>query len=134
MMLNSRGLRNCNPCNIRRDKTTLWQGESPLQTDPDFVIFVTPEYGIRAAAKILYNYQRDGATTLRQMISRWAPPSDNNDTVAYIATVSNYTGIDQDAQVNLATMLPALIKGMIYQENGQQPYSDDTIMTGIGMA
>ena len=46
-------------------------------------------YGYRAIFKILFNYYRNyKLDTIRKMITRWAPPEDNNHTEAYIKTVS----------------------------------------------
>ena len=46
----TRGLRNNNPLNIRRNKTK-WQGLSVTQTDKSFFQFKTMAYGYRAAFK-----------------------------------------------------------------------------------
>ena len=80
-----RGFRNNNPTNIRLGAP--WQGMSPTQTDGSFVQFIAPQWGIRAAAKILLHYQAEGFNTVRQIINHWAPPNEN-DTDAYIADVA----------------------------------------------
>lgn len=91
----SRGLRNNNPGNIRHDGTC-WQGERVPSTDRAFKQFTSMAYGYRAMFKLLTNYARlHGCQTIRKIISRWAPPSEN-DTAAYIATVSRLTGIAPD--------------------------------------
>ena len=46
----TRGLRNNNPLNIRRNNTK-WQGLSATQTDKSFFQFKTMAYGYRAAFK-----------------------------------------------------------------------------------
>ena len=48
----TRGIRNNNWLNIRRSSNN-WQGKTKDQLDQKFVTFVTPEYGYRAAWKIL---------------------------------------------------------------------------------
>ncbi|MBE8595212.1 structural protein [Xenorhabdus sp. BG5] len=123
----TRGIRNHNPGNIRHgDK---WQGLRDIQTDKSFCQFVAPAYGIRAMLKILRNYERKyGDNTIRQFISRWAPPNENN-TESYIAYVCQSVGIASSAVVdveNVATM-SRLVKAIIQMENGQQPYSDEII-------
>ena len=50
----TRGLRNNNPLNIRRNNTK-WQGLSATQTDKSFFQFKTMAYGYRAAFKTLSN-------------------------------------------------------------------------------
>lgn len=86
----TRGLRNNNPLNIRNGYSR-WEGKANKQTDPYFVCFMTKAMGYRAAWKIMYSYllrmQAAGmAYTLRNIITRWAPPVEN-DTETYIRTV-----------------------------------------------
>lgn len=125
-----RGIRNNNPGNIRRGQD--WQGEA-AGTDPSFEVFTAPEYGIRAMARILRNYVAGGHDTVRKIISRWAPPTENN-TAAYVATVAAGLGLDPDAPVNLARDLPGLVAAIIRHENGIQPYDAATIQRGINLA
>ncbi|SDB51146.1 hypothetical protein SAMN03159290_03904 [Pseudomonas sp. NFACC13-1] len=64
------------------------------QTDSQYVQYINPRWGIRAIARVLITYQdkrhaADGSTidTVREIIERWAPPSENN-TDAYIISVA----------------------------------------------
>lgn len=132
-----RGIRNNNPGNIRRsiDK---WQGlaDPDHQTDPDFFIFQTPIYGIRAIARILITYQdKYGLQGVKGIIKRWAPPSENN-TDAYIAAVVKNTGMgDYDGiDMHKYADLKMLVKAIILQENGQQPYTDTQIDKALVLA
>ncbi|MBD2783791.1 structural protein [Xenorhabdus sp. DI] len=124
----TRGIRNNNPGNIRHgDK---WQGLRDTQTDKSFCQFTAPEWGIRAMLKILRNYERKyGYNTVRQIITRWAPPNENN-TEAYIAYVCDQVGVASSTVIDVdnAATLCRLVKAMIQMENGQQPYSDAVIM------
>ena len=91
-----RGLRNNNPLNIRRSATR-WQGAREKQTDKSFVQFESMAYGYRAAWKILQSYYErfcmEGKPfTVRNIISRWAPPNEN-DTEAYIISVLKLASI-----------------------------------------
>lgn len=127
-----RGIRNNNPGNIRRTSEQ-WQGMAPEQTDPEFVQFITPEDGFRAWAIILRNYRiRYGAQTLQQIITRWAPPSEN-DTQAYINSVSSRSGIAPDAVVH-ESEYPQLLEAMTKHENGVQPYTLLQISEGVARA
>ncbi|PHM37260.1 structural protein [Xenorhabdus mauleonii] len=123
----TRGIRNHNPGNIRHhDK---WQGLRDEQTDKSFCQFVAPEYGIRAMLKILRNYERKyGYNTIRQFISRWAPPNENN-TENYIAYVCKAVDIPNNAVIDVdnKVTMARLVKAIIQMENGQQPYSDEII-------
>ena len=95
-MKQSRGIRNNNPLNIRLSADK-WQGMREEQTDKAFVQFKSMAYGYRAAWIILqsyYNrfYVRSKPFTVRNIISRWAPPKEN-DTEDYIRTVLRLSGI-----------------------------------------
>lgn len=127
----TRGLRNNNPGNIRHGDP--WQGMRDVQTDGSFVQFISPEYGIRAMARILSNYSKAGINTLRSIISRWAPP-DENPTDALITNASRRLNIHPDAPLDVDLHLPSLIDALIFQENGVQPYSSDIIARGIALA
>lgn len=127
-----RGIRNNNPGNIRHGDS--WKGLTPEQPDPDFCTFSTPEYGIRAMGVILLNYQRKhGLKTIRQIITRWAPPSEN-DTDAYVTHVADRLGVRPDEVVDVARVLPALVACIIRHENGQHPYDSATVGRGCDMA
>ncbi len=127
----TRGLRNNNPGNIRKNSTQ-WQGLAPTQTDSDFFQFVSPEYGIRALMVTLNTYMtKYSLNTVRGIISRWAPPSEN-DTDAYIAAVSNDTGVGADETLSVAD-IPDIAQAIIKHENGIQPYSADVINNALAL-
>lgn len=73
----------------------------PVGGSSGFQQFSTPEEGIAAADKNLQAYGKKGINTLRGVISRWAPPSEN-DTEAYINTVSKKIGLDPNQQIDLS--------------------------------
>ena len=106
-----RGIRNCNPLNIRRTGKDQWKGMAEVQADRAFVQFKSLEYGWRAAFHL----------TIRTIIRRWAPSSEN-DTSAYIANVSLLTGIDPDEPIGIPSDRPsrwmAVGVAMATQENG----------------
>ena len=80
----TRGIRNNNPGNIEKSKNNKWQGMAESQPDKRFITFTSPEWGIRAIARILINYKdKYDLDTVKKIISRWAPPSENN-TGAYV--------------------------------------------------
>lgn len=127
-----RGIRNNNPGNIRHGDN--WQGLSAEQLDSDFCTFTTPEYGIRAMCKILLNYERrHGLNTVRGIISRWAPPVENN-TESYVQSVARALNVDADKEIKVDDYLDYLVPAIIRHENGQQPYSPEVIRMGINMA
>ena len=132
--MTARGIRNNNPGNIRHGDA--WQGLAEQQTDSSFCVFRSPEYGIRALAKVLLNYEKKyGLNTVRKVISRYAP-SMENDTESYIKSVAGQLGVDADEPITVrdkATLL-VLVKAIIRHENGEQPYSNEILIKGLEMA
>lgn len=127
-----RGLRNNNPGNIKETRPEYWEGQ--VGSDGTFAIFAAPEFGIRAMARVLLNYQRlHGINTIAGIIERWAPGFENK-TAAYIAHVSQVLGLSPEMPFNVETRLAELIQVIIKHENGQQPYSDELIKLGLRMA
>lgn len=127
----SRGMRNNNPLNIRHGKSR-WQGMADYQPDKDFVVFRTLTYGYRAAWVLLDNYRfhltREGKPyNVTNIIRRWAPPQDRNDTARYVQTVTRLSGLDPLAELPRATTLEGgsrlarLIVAMTCVECGLQP-------------
>ena len=121
----TRGIRNNNPLNIRRNPANQWQGLRPVQTDKLFCQFKAMKWGLRAAIKLLDNYIRRGAQTPRQIISRWAPPSEN-DTASYVRKACQRAGLDPDFPVLFWADLRKLIKAMSWIESRFQP-SDELL-------
>lgn len=115
----SRGLANCNPGNIRRSSSR-YRGEVRPSRDPDFKQFESIEWGYRAIFVTLNTYRRKyGLRTIREMISRWAPPVENH-TEAYIRAVTARTGFSAGAVLDTRSrkqMVP-LIAAMSEVENG----------------
>ena len=120
--MRTRGYRNNNPGNIRRNADR-FQGEIYPSRDLSFKQFETMIYGYRAIMCTLRTYQRKyHLFTIRGMIRRWAPPQENNVT-KYIYTVAHRMGIKADQRINVMereTMLP-LVAAISYVENGCEP-------------
>ena len=130
-----RGIRNNNPGNLRRNGDP-WQGLAERQGDVEFFTFKSAIYGIRALARTLIAYQdKHGLRTIRQIISRWAPPNENN-TNAYIRAVAADTKQDADQILDMHRFdhLLSLTKAIIRHENGQQPYTDVELTKGLVLA
>lgn len=128
-----RGIRNNNPLNIRIGNT--WLGEVPNPTDPDFEQFISMVYGVRAGFILLRRYIRHyHRTTIPQIISAWAPSTENN-TTKYIDTVCEVSGIPQDATLDYYNkeQMFRLVDAMIYVENGQH-ISEQHIRDGYRFA
>jgi len=143
MKKSPRGIRNHNPGNIRWGAP--WQGLIPKakRTDTAFCQFQSAAYGIRALACTLITYQdKYGLRTIRQIITRWAPPSEN-DTAAYVSAVARQTGIapDQTLDMHRYKDLRVVLEAIVRHENGKGAldtpntwYGAQTIERGLMLA
>lgn len=133
--MTTRGIRNNNPGNI--DKGQTWEGLADIQPDQRFCTFVTPEYGIRAIHEILQSYEnKHNLDTIREIISRWAPPSEN-DTGAYIADVTAHVppvGADDIVNVMDPDIAYGLVTAIIYHENSGFQYPEEIVWKGLSLA
>lgn len=104
------GMRNNNPGNLR-----------PPGQSTGFQQFATPEEGIAALDRNLQNYGTKGVNTVAGVISKWAPPNENN-TAAYIDTVSKKLGLGPNDKIDLSNpyMRHALSAQIMLHENGPQ--------------
>ena len=125
-----RGIRNKNPGNIRASEDYVWHHQTAKDAN-NFCIFAEPVWGIRAMAVLLSHYvEYDGIQTLRGLVERWAPASEN-DTRAYVKSVASDTGINPDDLLILRGHSLSIITAIIWHENGECPYSEDIIKRGI---
>lgn len=115
----SRGIDNCNPGNIRRSRVS-YKGEVHPSQDKDFKQFESMEWGYRAMFVLLDTYRvRYGLCTLREMISRYAPPEENH-TALYIDAIQEMTGVQPDEPLDTLDrkqMIP-IVAAMSRVENG----------------
>lgn len=122
-----RGMRNNNPGNLRISSSP-WQGKIPADqnTDGAFEQFVNYAYGTRAMIKLLINYMQSGRNTIRSILYRYAPPSDNNDTEAYVQAVSIATQYGPETPLTAnREVLTRLVIAMARHENGRDAVSID---------
>lgn len=101
-----------NPLNLK-------QAGANSGTRADYRQFDDDAEGFRAAAAQLRLYQnRDGLTTPRQFIGKWAPAYEN-DLTTYCQTVAKATGLDLDRPLDLndPQNVALLMKGMAIAES-----------------
>lgn len=130
----ARGIRNNNPMNIRKGDN--WLGLAEKQDDKDFCVFTHHKFGIRAFCKIILNYNRMyGINSVRCIVDRYAPPSENN-TTSYIEHICSYLGVDKDEslKVHNSSVMLKLCKVFIKHECGCIPYTDNEIRQGMSLA
>jgi hypothetical protein len=143
------GERNNNPLNIRRVSGQRWQGEVLPQRgnrllgaerlgsasdggqggEGAFCQFSSMEYGLRAAFVLLRTYStKYHANCIRDIISRWAPPTEN-DTERYIRNVCFWSGLGGLQRLTEQDW-PKLVRSMARQECGEV-LSEETINRGF---
>lgn len=127
-----RGIRNHNPGNLERTGTA-WKGMATAQTDPRFIVFSEPKWGVRALGRVLKTYESRGLTTVRAIVNRWAPPTENN-TSAYVTSVARALGVAPDATISVTERLPQLAAAIIRHENGINPYSAADLAEWVRLA
>lgn len=85
-----------NPLNIRYSPRNKWKGQ--IGNSHGFCSFISMEYGLRAGIVLIRSYIRRGYNTINSIISRWAPPSENN-TESYINFVVGRVGLPDDTEI-----------------------------------
>ena len=113
-----RGLRNNNPLNIRHN-ADVFQGEIKGE-DKAFKTFSSMPYGYRAAFVTLGTYLSRGWNTIEKIITKWAPPNENN-TQGYIANVEKWSGVPRNKELTAADGADyiMIVAAMSAVENGK---------------
>lgn len=126
-----RGYRNNNPLNIRKNAANAWKGKVVPGSDSAFEQFISMAYGYRAGLYLLRKYISQGNNTIRKIINKWAPPSENN-TSSYVNNVANRTGISADAVIACSDRekLCKIAYAMAWSENGRPPATMEDIYAG----
>lgn len=118
------GVRNNNPGNIRKNPDFKWDGEIG-QDKRGFVQFSNPVYGFRAMAKLLRNYyDKQGLRTIRDIIYRYAPPSENDSRgyTNFVAVALKINPTEKILKDDFERLLPLLIHRMAQMEVGRGHY------------
>ena len=120
------GFRNNNPLNLIKSSNA-WKGKLANPAGR-FEEFCSMEYGTRAAMINLRTYiNRYGRNTIRKIISKWAPATENA-TNSYIDFVVRQTGIAPDTPISFQKEFTfKLIDAMSRMENGAVYAVDDLI-------
>jgi hypothetical protein len=109
-------LRNNNPGNLRAGDN--WQGMIGV-SEQGFVIFYDIAMGIRALGIDLRSKINKGYNTIEEILYRYAPPSDGNNTEAYINSVVQSTGFSRDQLLSVdVPTLQKLIRAIVNVEAG----------------
>lgn len=128
----SRAERNNNPGNLEFRGQ---RGATPEDGSGRFAKFGSAEEGVAALARQLQLYGSRGINTIEKIISKYAPPSENN-TAAYVNAMVNRLGVASTKELDLndPATLSGLIKGISKHEAGRSFLSEQQVMTGLTMA
>ncbi len=135
-----RGIRNNNPLNLRYSCRNGWLGQVGSD-EAGFCRFSAMCFGFRAAFLTLRTYhKKHQCRTLRDYISRWAPPTENP-TEDYIRTVASLAGvlpeIPQASPVEEGSPWPAIVLAMTAVESSPEatrcPQVHEALEKGYGM-
>lgn len=139
----TRGERSNNPGNLDFHPDIQYVGQLGIEEvpadehyKPRFARFDNPVHGIRALARnLLVYYTHHKLNTIEELVSRYAPGNEN-DTTAYIADVSKFTGYSAAEPLNLSdtTTLMRLTQGFIHHENGRCLYTQSTLADAVKSA
>lgn len=107
-----------NPLNIRFSDQNNWLGQSG--SDRGFVSFVDDAYSYRAADQLISNYATNrGARSVRDVVSIYAPPNENN-TDNYVRFVAGRMGVGLDDTLDLSdpNIRSNMLSAMALMESG----------------
>jgi hypothetical protein len=142
------GQRINNPFNIRSSSSNDWQGADDSIGEGGYQGFQNNDYGIRAADRVLNNYGKkqfeegsenfnlygENVDTLRETLNMYAPPSENP-TESYVDFISDKTGIDPDAPIDLTDAgIRSLIMSPMATFESRSSYSPEEISASINRA
>lgn len=125
----SRAERNNNPGNLEFRGQS---GATPEDGEGRFAKFATPAEGVEALANQLRLDGSRGLNTIEKIIRKYAPSNENN-TESYIKTLSKYTSIGRNENVdtNDVYTLHGLIKGISRIESGGDFLNEKDVLTGL---
>lgn len=128
----SRAERNNNPGNLEFRGQT---GAVPEDGSGRFAKFGSASEGVSALVKQLQRYGSRGIDSLDKIISKYAPPNEN-DTQAYIDVLSQKLGVAPGEKLDLndPSTLSGLVKGISRHESGSDFLSNQDVLSGINMA
>ena len=105
-----------NILNIRTSSAFAWNGQTG--STRGFADFESIEMCRRAGAYLLMrSYRRAGIWTIENVISRWAPKTENN-TENYIKFVCKMTGLSRTMQLVFDNDYASILAAMEIMENG----------------
>lgn len=127
--------RNNNPGNIR-DGSFAQSLPGYVGSNKGFAVFDSVNSGFNALNTLLQNYWNKGLRSVDSIISRWAPPSEN-DTNSYVNQVSKWLNVSPNSTLsfgNLPTLAQSIAKFEGFSGVGNPtPVGDGSNKTDTGI-
>jgi hypothetical protein len=117
-----------NPLNIRYLAKNAFNGQTGNHNG--YGVYDTLAHGVHAAFEQLSEYVARGLDTVTQIVSTWAPASENNDP-AYISDVAQRMGVDANEPLAWPDDAVDLIQAMAWHENGYNPMASSDVQQYI---
>lgn len=125
-------VRNNNPLNIRFVESNNWDGQ--VGENSGFSVFESPEYGFRAAYKLLQTYRNNyGLSSLNEIVARWAPEDDGNHVAGYVDYLAEKLGKWSWAPI-FEGEIPDLLLHMSNFEGAKGAYTIEDVNAGVALA
>lgn len=119
------GAKNSNPGNLEFHG----QPGATRATGGRFARFASQQEGLDALARQLELYAKRGLTSVQAIVSKYAPPTDKNDTTGYIENVRKALGVKATDTLNLGDpkVLATLMSAIVRQEGNGAGISPEAI-------
>ena len=98
-----------NPGNLEKGQKYAGETGEFYGNNNRFVVFDTPEMGVRALARDVKTKLKNHNGDISAMISQYAPKEDNNNTEKYIAFIKERVGKDKATEEDLPIILRSII-------------------------
>lgn len=117
LLSDSLALRNRNPLNVKSPANAdKWDGQIDIDRQ-GHAVFISPVYGVRAAAHVLTAYaRRHNVSTVEGIITRFAEGNQKE----YISYVCKRMGLRPDENFDVVRRLPELLRVMARFESGTE--------------
>mgnify|MGYP005862859681 CR=1 FL=1 len=89
----SRSFRHHNPGNLRKSPFEIFNIDNFSVFESDFIGYMALHWDLLQKSRGSTVTGLNGQSTLRELLFIWAPPSDNNDTEAYVRSVERSMGV-----------------------------------------
>ena len=116
-----------NPGNIRINPNIRWVGEVYPSHSTQFCEFIDMPHGYRVMFVDLANKIKAGTNTVEEIIDKYAPPEDHNNTEQYIADVEKWSNVNEFLSLTDGDKIIRVVAAMSQQENGVPAVMDDVI-------